>query len=208
MAAGYKNESQPDTNEKIILAARTEFADHGYDGARVDRIAVSAGVNKAMIYYHFNSKRNLYLAVIKNHFEVIKTYALKDVDPETSLENILRILASTFVDMSSRITSFKPIILRELANPNREVLKEIVAAFTESRLPELLGHSLSIEVQKGNVRPMDVRQMIASFITMNIGYLLLAPLINRVLVIDDRETFIQERREAVVDIFLNGIRTR
>ncbi len=208
MATEDKTDSRPDTSEKIILAARTEFADYGYDGARVDRIAVGAGVNKAMIYYHFNSKRNLYIEVIKSHFEVIKNFALKKVEPAETYEDVLRTAASTYAEMSERITSFKPIILRELANPNPEVLDEIVTAFKESGFKEKLAQSIVGGIENGQIRSLDMRQMIASFITMNIGYLFMAPLINRILGIDDQETFIQERKEAVVDIFLNGVRTR
>ena len=53
--------------QKILSTAIHEFAEHGKAGARVDRIAERAGVNKAMIYYHFNSKDNLYAASIAEH---------------------------------------------------------------------------------------------------------------------------------------------
>ena len=48
------------TRSLIEGAARQEFADHGYHGARVDRIARRAGVNKQLIYYYYGSKRGLY----------------------------------------------------------------------------------------------------------------------------------------------------
>lgn len=54
--------------EKILEAALADFADKGYDGARVDRIAIEAGVNKALIYYHFKSKEELYVAAINYLF--------------------------------------------------------------------------------------------------------------------------------------------
>ena len=42
--------------ERILVAAAAEFASRGYAGARVDRIARRARVNKAMLYYHFSNK--------------------------------------------------------------------------------------------------------------------------------------------------------
>ena len=60
-----------ETRDKILDTARDEFAQSGLDGARVDRIAERAGVNKAMIYYHFKSKEDLYQVVIEQHFEEI-----------------------------------------------------------------------------------------------------------------------------------------
>lgn len=55
--------------EKIMETALREFADRGYDGARMDRIAADAGVNKALIYYHFKSKEELYVATIDHIFD-------------------------------------------------------------------------------------------------------------------------------------------
>lgn len=54
--------------EKILESALVEFADKGYEGARVDRIAIEAGVNKALIYYHFKSKEKLYVSTINYLF--------------------------------------------------------------------------------------------------------------------------------------------
>ncbi len=52
------------TKEKILRAAETAFAERGLYGARVDEIAELAGVNKRMIYAHFGSKEDLYVAVL------------------------------------------------------------------------------------------------------------------------------------------------
>ena len=53
------------TKEKILVAAKAEFADKGIAGARVDTIAAQAGVNKQMIYYYFGSKEDLYYEVLR-----------------------------------------------------------------------------------------------------------------------------------------------
>ena len=51
-----------ETRTRILDAALREFALHGLAGARTERIATAAGVNKALLYYHFDSKEKLYLA--------------------------------------------------------------------------------------------------------------------------------------------------
>ena len=53
---------------KILNAAKKEFAQRGYAGARMNNIAEQAGVNKAMLHYYFNSKENLYLQILQNLF--------------------------------------------------------------------------------------------------------------------------------------------
>jgi TetR/AcrR family transcriptional regulator len=49
---------------RLIDAAREEFARHGLEGARVERIVGPARVNKQLLFYYFHSKRGLYQAVL------------------------------------------------------------------------------------------------------------------------------------------------
>lgn len=53
------------TRKRILEAATHEFATHGIAGARVDRIAASAGANKSLIYAYFGSKGELFDAVFE-----------------------------------------------------------------------------------------------------------------------------------------------
>jgi AcrR family transcriptional regulator len=53
-----------ETRRRLLDAARAEFAEHGLEGARVDRIAEAAGVNKERIYGHFGNKEQLFEAVL------------------------------------------------------------------------------------------------------------------------------------------------
>jgi AcrR family transcriptional regulator len=51
----------------IVEAAGRLFGERGYDGARLDEIAAAAGVTKPIVYRHFDSKRELYLALLDRH---------------------------------------------------------------------------------------------------------------------------------------------
>lgn len=53
------------TREAILAAAETEFADHGFDGARVDAIAERSGSNKTLIFRYFGDKLGLYAAALR-----------------------------------------------------------------------------------------------------------------------------------------------
>ncbi|TQN30658.1 TetR family transcriptional regulator [Haloactinospora alba] len=52
------------TRRKLLEAGRGEFAESGIAGARIDRIAERAGVNKERVYGHFGSKEKLFQAVL------------------------------------------------------------------------------------------------------------------------------------------------
>ena len=53
-------ESDFTTKRKILYAAKKEFAEKGFNGARMSSIATIADVNQALLHYHFDTKRNLY----------------------------------------------------------------------------------------------------------------------------------------------------
>lgn len=52
------------TRQRLLDAATAEFAEHGLAGARIDRIAQAAGVNKERIYQYFGKKDDLFAAVL------------------------------------------------------------------------------------------------------------------------------------------------
>lgn len=54
-----------DTREKMLEVAETRFAQLGYDGAHLESIASEVGVRKTALYYYFDSKEALYVAVLE-----------------------------------------------------------------------------------------------------------------------------------------------
>lgn len=56
----------------ILAAARDEFHEHGLGGARVDRIAERAAVDKKLIYYYFENKDRLFQAVLEDTYRGIR----------------------------------------------------------------------------------------------------------------------------------------
>jgi TetR/AcrR family transcriptional regulator len=66
-----------ETRAAILAAAELAFAKSGLAGARIDRIAAEAGVNKALLYYYFKSKEALYEAVVEHHFAEFSRRALE-----------------------------------------------------------------------------------------------------------------------------------
>ena len=75
--------------ELIIEAAGQLFGERGYDGTRLDDIAAAAGVTKPVLYRHFDSKRDLYLALLERHREDLPTFTAA-IPAGGSLEGGLR----------------------------------------------------------------------------------------------------------------------
>ena len=85
------------TKEKILKAAEKHFADFGFEGARMDKIAIDARVNKASIYYNIGNKEALYSQVLNKAFDrrfsSIKDVIKADLPAEKKLETYARYLA-------------------------------------------------------------------------------------------------------------------
>src|SRR3546814_1746952 len=60
------------TRARILHAATEEFADKGYDGARVDEIAKQSDVNKNSLYHYFGSKEQLFVAVLERAYTTLR----------------------------------------------------------------------------------------------------------------------------------------
>lgn len=80
------------SQQAILQAARDEFAQHGLAGARVDRIAERAGLNKRLIYYYFSSKDELFLAVLESAYADIRAAEqqlhLTDMPPAQAIRRL------------------------------------------------------------------------------------------------------------------------
>ena len=81
------------TRQKLLAAARREFAQAGLAGARVDEIAARAGVNKQLVYHYFGDKDALYLAVLEWVYEEIRAKErvlnLEGLPPEEAIRKLI-----------------------------------------------------------------------------------------------------------------------
>jgi len=90
-------ETRPYDAEKsladILEVATAEFADKGLAGARIDEIAAATRTSKRMIYYHFESKEALYIAVLEAAYRRIRAIEaelhLEDLAPEDALRKLV-----------------------------------------------------------------------------------------------------------------------
>lgn len=83
--------------QRILDAATAEFANHGFGGARIDRIAKVAGANKRMIYYHVGNKEDLYLKVLEDTYDSIRAAErLLNLETLAPLQALIRLLEFTW----------------------------------------------------------------------------------------------------------------
>src|SRR2546425_2498149 len=74
--------------EAILNAAEQVFAEHGFDGARVDAIAETAGYNKSLLFQYFDDKLGLYIAVNRRADKEITEFEARVLIPLLEDETI------------------------------------------------------------------------------------------------------------------------
>jgi len=80
-ARGRPNKSSRDnTRERILDAAETLFAEHGFDGVSVREVTRKAKVDVALAHYYFSTKRGLFDAVFLRRAAVLNEARLKEID--------------------------------------------------------------------------------------------------------------------------------
>ncbi len=120
------------TEEKVLNAALKEFAQHGFDGARVDRIARIAKVNKAMIYYHYKGKEALYERVLTDAVKGIYQRISSILDEKDDAHEQIYKVVSGYVDyLQTFDLDFFRVMLREISSGGKY--------FRKIALPNLIG---------------------------------------------------------------------
>lgn len=123
-----------DTRDLIFAAAAAAFARTGFDGVGVDSIARDAGVNKAMLYYHFKNKLGLYRAVVGDMLRAVAAAATAIADTDDAPADKIERFVATVANMRDERPWFPPLMMREMAagapHLDSDTLAEMRAVFT------------------------------------------------------------------------------
>lgn len=98
-----RNRKNGNSHDRILQAGLQEFAAKGIDGARVDEISRVSGVNKNMIYHYFKSKEQLFVAVLENVYENVRSrqqdLSLRSLDPVSAMQRLIEHTADIWIEV-------------------------------------------------------------------------------------------------------------
>jgi len=203
---------QPEASRNSILqAALVEFAQEGLAGARMDAIAQTAGVNKALLYYYFRDKDSLYGAILNRFFAQLLERVLAVCDqPGAAGERFLS-YAKTHFDSIAESPYYARIFMGELMSTARGGSPHFDRLFADYLQP--IGARVLALVQEGvssgEFRPVDPNQFLPSAIGSIVHYFLTAPLREKFMPehYASTEQAIQQRRAAVLDFIAAALFT-
>src|ERR671918_1980762 len=112
---GLRRRDAAGTRDALVAAGTELFAERGYDGVPLWLIAEKAGVNKAMVNYHFGGKRKLYLAIVGATFAEIVARVESLAESARPAPQMLRELIAVVGELAARRhPHFCTMMLREI----------------------------------------------------------------------------------------------
>jgi AcrR family transcriptional regulator len=119
------------TREALLGAATELFAERGFDGTRVDQIALSAGVNKAMISYHFGGKKRLYNEILAATFNEAHERFHEIRYSDAAADDRLRDFIFAFADLAARQPALPVMVIREVLSGGLHIDADLLPRFLE-----------------------------------------------------------------------------
>ena len=156
----------------ILAAARDEFAEFGLGGARMDRIAERAGLNKRLIYYYFQDKETLFQAVLEQSYrdirEAERQLNLLELRPPEALRRLVEFTWTYYLDHPEFLTLLNSANLHK----GRHLQQSRRARELNSPLIEMLAQILERGRKDGSFRGgVDPLQLYISIAGMSYFYL-------------------------------------
>jgi len=195
--------------QRILESAVKEFAAHGFWGARVSQIAKGAGINKAMVFYYYSSKENLYRVIIEDTVKDL----IKDVqdafNESDNPEKMFEVLPEIYIRFFNRNEFLAKIIIHDLIQNPDHISKIVGQIFDHTPLkPQKMFQEMVLYWHKrGLISESDPVHVILNIIPPSLFCFIGLPMVEAVLgkkiKIDDE--FIDERIKSVVNLIKRGM---
>jgi TetR/AcrR family transcriptional regulator len=141
------------TEEKILEAAKEVFMKYGLYGARMQDIADTAGINKALLHYYFRSKEKLFDKIFEGalgrFFENTDIFSKSDLP----LKKRLFIYTDNIIDFYAEYPQMSMFIIKEIGN-HPELFKEKILAAKKNRSIRLI-EVLEDAMKTGEIKKID-----------------------------------------------------
>jgi TetR/AcrR family fatty acid metabolism transcriptional regulator len=153
---------RPDVSEErknqILEAATAVFARLGFHKARMDDIVDESGLSKGSLYWYFNSKDEIILAILNRMFEreLSDLKNLPDM-PGSAAERLERMVERAIVDIQGML-KLMPLAFEFLSLAfRRKIVQQALSQYVESYLA-LATPVIQQGIDRGEFHPVDVEQ--------------------------------------------------
>ena len=197
-----------ETRSRILDAALSEFAANGLAGARTEQIAQAAGVNKALLYYYFESKEKLYSAALEMVSARVRDRSMAVFLREASPgERMLRAALDHF-DRILTQREFQTLMQHEMMRLHKGEEGELMILVKRvfGPLHAMFQSMVREGIASGELIEADWLQMVLTALGGNVFYFLSAPVWRHILSFEPfAKDALQARRVALVEFLGKAI---
>jgi len=151
---------EPDiaVRERLLAAALQLFTARGYAATTVREIVEAAGVTKPSLYYYFNSKEGIYLALMQRVGEIFEATLGEILSGRgTARERILRFCSGMFMVSRAHLDLVRLIYAMFFGPPQGAPQYDFDQLFT--RMLATIGDAVTTGIAAGEFRPLPVREL-------------------------------------------------
>jgi len=202
-----KNNQQ--TKERILLAAQKEFAARGYSGARMEAIARGAAINKAMLFYYFSSKDNLYRTVLFGVFSEFLGEIGRFISPQLTPDLFLEKFPEIYIRFIARHPDLLRIMVFDLIH-NPENVTAAMAEIINEKM-SLTPHPLLELIQRwhgqGLISEADPLHFMMNIVALSIFSFIGKPMVEAIsgIKVENDAHFFRKRIASVVNVLQRGM---
>ena len=199
-----------DTKDKILDAAQKVFAETGLNGARMQKIADLAGVNKAMLHYYFKSKKYLFRKVFEVVAPMMFPKVLGIIKEDVNLEEKIRILVNNYIEFLTKNPEIPLLIIGELHRHPDEFSESFMKAIDSLDFDpvKILQDDIDKGVEEGRYRAFDARELLVNILSLCILPIGGRKVIEKFIFSDNQEQydqFLESRKFTVAEFIINAI---
>lgn len=169
---------QNNKEQTILAAAKEEFFDKGYDGARTTSIARNAGVTHAMLHYYFKTKELLFERIFHETMGMLVEGILEVF---TQTEKPFKERMAEALDVHFEVIRQNPrlplFMIREVASrPERfAVIKNVISSFAGNLLATMQ-HDIDQAVSNSEISPIDATTLLLDMVSLNVFPFIVKPM--------------------------------
>jgi TetR/AcrR family transcriptional regulator len=192
------------TKDKIVAAAKIEFHQKGFSGARMQEIADRCGMNKALLHYHFTNKEVLFRAVLLNGVMELFPNVIATLNAPLPLQQKLETVVDMYIGFLAKNPHLPSFVLHELGQ-NPDFLIEIMPGGVIK--PTGFISQIEEAVEHQEINPSNPFQVLTDVIGMCAFPFVAKPILQASSSMDQKEfsAFIEERKAHVKRFLIKGL---
>ncbi len=196
---------EPNTEERILSAAREVFTRKGMAAARMQEVADKAGINKALLHYYFRDKQRLFEGVFKHGAERQFTCIWDSLRGKQDLFDAIHAFVGAYLDRMIEDPALPLFLANEMAR-DPEGLADFIDRGKDSRAHYM--RLVELARSRGEIIDIDARELLVNIMALCAHPFIARPMLDHIHGITDEafRRMIAKRKKSVPEFIIRSIR--